>query len=97
VKLEQALYRDLLTETQRRKLFFKFNTNGLMRGDTAARTQYYNVMRQNGVMSADDIRELEDMNHIPDGLGGLYLVNGNMITLENAKLNVPKGAQKEVK
>jgi phage portal protein BeeE len=96
VKLEQALYRDLLTETQRRKLFFKFNTNGLMRGDTAARTQYYNTMHQNGIMNADEIRELEDMNHQPDGLGQLYFVNGNMLTRENAKQNVPKGAQKGV-
>ena len=94
VKLEQALYRDLLTETQRRKLFFKFNTNGLMRGDTAARTQYYNVMRQNGVLNADEIRSLEDFNDIPDGLGKVYFVNGNMLSLENAKQNVPKGAQK---
>jgi len=96
VKLEQALYRDLLTETQRRKLFFKFNTNGLMRGDTAARTQYYNVMRQNGVLNADEIRSLEDFNDIPDGLGKVYFVNGNMLSLENAKQSVPKGAQKGV-
>ena len=96
VRIEQALYRDLLTETQRRKLFFKFNTNGLMRGDTAARTQYYNVMRQNGVLNADEIRSLEDFNDIPDGLGKVYFVNGNMLSLENAKQNVPKGAQKGV-
>lgn len=96
VKLEQALYRDLLTETQRRKLFFKFNTNGLMRGDTTARTQYYNVMHQNGILNADEIRSLEDFNDQPDGQGKLYFLNGNMLTRENAKQNVPKGAQKGV-
>lgn len=96
VRIEQALYRDLLTEAQRKKYFYKFNTNGLMRGDTAARTQYYNVMRQNGVLNADEIRSLEDFNDIPEGLGKLYFVNGNMLTLENAKQNVPKGAQKGV-
>ena len=96
VRIEQALYRDLLTETQRRKLFFKFNTNGLMRGDTAARTQYYNVMHQNGILNADEIRSLEDFNDQSDGQGKLYFLNGNMLTRENAKQNVPKSAQKGV-
>jgi antitoxin component YwqK of YwqJK toxin-antitoxin module len=75
--------------------FFKFNTNGLMRGDTAARTAYYNMMRQNGVMNADEIRELEDMNNQADGTGKVYLVNGNMISVEAAKQNMPKGVRQE--
>lgn len=94
VRIEQALYRDLLTEIQRKKYFFKFNTNGLMRGDTTARTQYYNVMHQNGILCADEIRSLEDFNDQTDGQGKLYFLNGNMITRENAKQNVPKGALK---
>lgn len=94
VRIEQAMYRDLLTERERKRYFFKFNTNGLLRGDTAARTAYYNTMRQNGVMCADEIRELEDMNAIPDGQGRIYAINGNMIDLKNVPLNIPKGAQK---
>ena len=50
-------------------------------------------MRQNGIMNADEIRELEDMNRIEGGAGQLYTVNGNMISLENVKLNIPRGAQ----
>ena len=96
VRLEQAMYRDLLSEPDRKRYFAKFNTNGLMRGDTAARTQYYNTMHQNGIMNADEIRELEDMNHQADGQGELFFLNGNMITRENAKMNVPKGAQKSM-
>ena len=95
VRIEQAMYRDLLTPREREKYFFKFNTNGLLRGDTAARTAYYNSARQNGWMSANDIRQLEDMNPLPEGEGGdLYTVNGNMISLANVPLNIPKGAQK---
>jgi hypothetical protein len=42
----------------------------------------YAVGRQNGWLSANDIRELENLNRIPDDLGGdLYLVNGNMAKL----------------
>ena len=44
-------------------------------------------------MCADDIRELEDMNPIPNGLGKIYFINGNMLPLENAKHNMPKSAQ----
>jgi hypothetical protein len=45
----------------------------------------YSVARQNGWMSADDIRELEDMNRILGEEGGdLYLVNGNMLPLSQA-------------
>lgn len=95
VRIEQAMFRDLLTPRERRTYFFKFNTNGLLRGDTAARTAYYNSARQNGWMSADEIRALEDMNPLPEGAGGgLYTVNGNMISLANVPLNIPRGAQK---
>lgn len=95
IRIEQALYRDALTPRERREYFWKFNTNGLMRGDTAARTAYYNTMRQNGIMNADEIRELEDMNQQPDGTGQVYLVNGNMISVEAAKQNMPKGARQD--
>lgn len=94
VKLEQGMYRDLLTNRQKGQLYWKFNTNSLMRGDTATRTQYYNVMRQTGVMSVNDVRELEDLNPLPEEMGGNdHHLNGNMIELKTARLNIPKGAQ----
>jgi len=94
VRLEQAMYRDLLTEGERGTYFFKFNTNALLRGDTATRASFYNTMRQTGIMSANDVRRLEDMDELPDEAGGNDLhVNGNMITLANARQNIPRGAQ----
>lgn len=77
VRLEQTIYKDLLSIFDRRKYFAKFNTNALLRGNTEARRNYYNTMIQNGVMSPNDVRELEDMNEY-DG-GDVYMVNGNMI------------------
>jgi hypothetical protein len=48
----------------------------------------YAVGRQNGWYSANDIRELEDMNPIPEDQGGdIYLVNGNMVSANNAGQN----------
>ena len=56
-----------------------------MRGDFSARMSGYAVGRQNGWYSANDIRELEDMNPIPEDQGGdIYLVNGNMVSANNA-------------
>ena len=95
-RLEQTLFKDLLTSKEQKTLAANFATNKLLKGDTATRTAYYNSMRQNGVMSANDIRDLEEMNLIPieDG-GGFYLVNGNMITLVNAGGNLPKSMQQK--
>jgi hypothetical protein len=45
----------------------------------------YAIGRQNGWLSANDIRELEDLNRIPADEGGdQYLVNGNMLPLNQA-------------
>lgn len=94
VRLEQTIYKDLLTETDRRVYYAKWNTNGLLRGDIAARTTYYHNARQDGWMNANEIRSLEDMDKIPAELGGdIYAVNGNMMSLTAIPLNMPKGAQ----
>ena len=58
---------------------------GLLRGDYASRMTGYATGRQNGWLSANDIRELEDMNRIPASEGGdLFLVNGSMTKLVQA-------------
>lgn len=94
VRLEQAMYRDLLTENEKAAYFFKFNTNALLRGDTQTRANFYNTMRQTGIMSANDVRRLEDMDELPDEAGGNDThLNGNMILLANARQNIPRGAQ----
>lgn len=42
----------------------------------------YATARQNGWMSANDIRALEDMNPMSDSDGGnAYLVNGSMVSI----------------
>ena len=48
------------------------------------RMQGYSVGIQNGFMSPNDVRELEDMDLIPEERGGdTYMVNGNMVDLSN--------------
>lgn len=84
---EQAIQRSLLLMSERTRYFARFNVEGLLRGDYQSRMNGYAVARQNGWMSANDIRELESLDMIPDEQGGnLYLINGNMTKLEDAGL-----------
>ncbi len=81
VRWEQAISRSLLDEKERLLYFARFNVDGLMRGDYKSRMEGYAVGRQNGWLSANDIRGLEDLPPIPKEQGGdEYLVNGNMMT-----------------
>lgn len=85
IRWEQSLSRSLLNEDEKRKYFFKFNLEGLLRGDYESRMSGYATARQNGWMSANDIRELENLDKIPAEDGGdLYLINGNMLPLNKA-------------
>lgn len=85
VRWEQEIQRALFSESEKRQYFVKFNVDGLLRGDYGSRMNGYAVGRQNGWLSANDIRELEDMNRVPVELGGdLYLINGNMTKLADA-------------
>lgn len=81
-RIEQAMKKSLLRDDEKKKYFMLFNLEGLLRGDYQSRMNGYAIARQNGWMSANDIRELENMNRIPDEEGGSeYLVNGNMLPL----------------
>ena len=83
---EQSMCRSLLQPAEKGKVFIKFNVDGLLRGDYQSRMNGYAVGRQNGWMSANDIRELENMDRIPADQGGDdYLVNGNMIPITQAR------------
>lgn len=87
VRLEQNFNMQLLTASDREysgrgRLYFKHNANAILRGDTQARGEFYTKMFGIGAMSANEIRELEDMDPVKGG--DVHLVPLNMTTLENA-------------
>ena len=85
IRWEQSIMRTLLTPEEKKSYFVKFNLEGLLRGDYQSRMNGYATARQNGWMSANDIRELENLDRIPTEAGGdLYLINGNMLPLQQA-------------
>ena len=85
VRWEQSITRSLLLQSEKKEYFVKFNLEGLLRGDYQSRMNGYAIARQNGWMSANDIRELENQDRIPAEEGGdLYLINGNMLPMASA-------------
>ena len=89
---EQSLARSLLSMNERSRYLIKFNLDGLLRGDYESRMNGYATARQNGWMSANDIRELENMDRISAEEGGdLYIVNGSMTPLKNTGAAYDKG------
>ncbi|HPX00405.1 MAG TPA: phage portal protein [Sedimentibacter sp.] len=85
IRWEQTMCRSLLMESEKPEVFIKFNVDGLLRGDYVSRMNGYATARQNGWMSANDIRELENLDRISAELGGdLYLINGAMTKLQDA-------------
>ena len=85
VRIEQAMNRALFSEQEKGRFYVQFNIDGLMRGDYKSRMEGYAIARQNGWMSANDIRDLENLNPIPADQGGNeYMVNGNMVPITSA-------------
>lgn len=86
VRWEQEITKSLLDEEERTIYFARFNVDGLLRGDYKSRMEGYAVGRQNGWLSTNDIRKLEEMPLVDEELGGDdYLVNGNMIPLRKVE------------
>lgn len=60
-RIEQSINRWLLTPGERTRFYAKFNPEGLLRADSAARASFYSAMTQNGIYSRDDCREKENL------------------------------------
>ena len=82
IRWEQSLQQALILPSEKATIFIKFNLDGLLRGDYQSRMQGYSTGIQNGFMSVNDVRGLEDMNLLTAEEGGdLHFVNGNMVKL----------------
>lgn len=91
VAIEQRLSVDLFSEAERSTYYAEFLVDGLLRGDAQSRANALAVQRQNGVLNADEWREIENRNPLPNGEGKVYLVNSAMISPTQAAAD--KGAK----
>ena len=64
---EQGLHRSLLAPEEQSTYYFAFMTNDLVRADIAARFDAYAKAIGNGIVSANEIRAMEDMSPLPGG------------------------------
>lgn len=96
VRIEQAMNKALFPEREKGDFYVRFNIDGLMRGSYKERMDGYAIGRQNGWLSANDIRELENMNPLSDEDGGNeYMVNGNMIPITAARDGVAREKRRD--
>ena len=96
IRWESSLSRSLLTAEEKKAMGWKLNVDGLLRGDYATRMSGYATGIQNGFMSVNDVRRLENMDPIPEEAGGdRYMVNGSMLPLEKVGAYADKGNQEK--
>ena len=85
IRFEQAFNKALFTKKERGNYFVKFNVEGFLRGDYETRMRGYTQALQNGILSVNEVRSLEDLNALSSEEGGDYhLVNGNVAQLKDA-------------
>ena len=81
-RLEDELERKLFTESEQEVYSVKFSLDGLLRGDTQARSSYYHNAILDGYMSRNEVREMEGLQH-KDGLDDmLYPLNTGVVGKE---------------
>lgn len=84
VRWEQSIQQQLFTPRDRERYFSEFLVDGLLRGDIKSRYEAYAIGRQNGWLSADDIRRFENQDPLPGSSGDIYLVPLNMVPADQA-------------
>jgi HK97 family phage portal protein len=72
---EQRLNSTLLLESEQEDLFFEFNVDALLRGDSAARAAFYEKMLKNRVIVPNEARERENLNPVDWGNEPLPMPN----------------------
>jgi HK97 family phage portal protein len=82
VRLEQEVNYKLFSPVEQGTYFSEFLVDSLLRGDIKSRNEAYQIMRRNGVLNADEWRERENLNPLPDGQGQKYIVEQNMQGLD---------------
>ncbi|MBV9485737.1 MAG: phage portal protein [Frankiaceae bacterium] len=78
VRWEQQIGKDIIKHPT---FFAEFLVDGLLRGDSLARSQALWIQRQAGVINADEWRAIENRNPLPDGDGEVFLQPLNMTTV----------------
>ena len=66
-RLEQGITKWLIKPEERRRIYAEFSVEGLLRADSAGRAAFYSTMAQNGIMTRNEIRTLENWPEVEGG------------------------------
>ena len=97
VNIEQEFAHSLLEAFEFDDIYFEFAVEGLLRADSAGRAAWYNTALQNGWMSRNEVRKLENLPPIEGG--DIYTVQSALVPIENLgndKMNMSAKAAKFV-
>ena len=72
VNIEQEFNRKIFSPNEQKNSYVKFRVSELLRADVDSRGDYYRRLFEIGVLSANEIREFEDLNKL-EGLDGHYV------------------------
>lgn len=90
INWEERLNMSLLTEQERAGgYYFAFVLEGLLRGDLKARAEANKIMREWGILSANEWRRLEELADLPDAQGDTYLTPLNYAINGRAPASAP--------
>lgn len=79
-RIEQHINSDLLTPVEQMRYYAEFNIEGLLRGDSTARKEFYSSALQNGWMNRNQVASMENQPSLPGG--DIYTVQSNLIPLD---------------
>jgi HK97 family phage portal protein len=82
-RIEQAIQKRVIAPADQARYYVKFNVEGLLRGDSAARANLYSVFVQNGIMTRAEVRELEDLEPYEGKGADKLTAQVNLTTLEH--------------
>ena len=84
IRLEAMMNLRLFTERERREGFFvKHMFQGFLRGDMKSRVTFYRLLQMEGALTANEIREFEDMNPVEGEGGDTHFFPMSMAPLED--------------
>jgi len=82
IRLESNYNTQLLNKIEQKRLFYRHNVEGLLRGSARERGEFYRLLWNVGAININEIRAKENMDPI-DG-GNEYFVPMNMVPLRRA-------------
>ena len=94
VRIEQSVRRNLLTPVERLTMSAEFALEALLRGDSAARSAFYSQMVQNGIMTRDDVRRLENLP-LMGGNANVLTVQSNLLPINVLGINAAGSAAQD--